>query len=100
MGVAHIISTIEDKLEDQGMTSMFLDYALNHTGGTYRMLNIRTKRIVLIRDVIWLIKTYGEYVSRKENTKANTYIFQDEYKSYKWGFVKTDTVKTEVNTEM
>ena len=52
---------------------MFLGYAQNYTGGTYHMLNIRSKHIVLSRDVIWLNKNYGEYVSRKENTKTDSY---------------------------
>ena len=82
------------------MMCMLIVYAQNHTNGTCPMFNLRTKRIVLGCDVIWMNKTHNGYVSRKENTKANTYIFQDEYKSYKWGFVKTDTVKTEINTEM
>ena len=78
---------------------MFLGYAQNNTGRTYRMLNIRTKRMVLIRDIIWLDKTYGKYVSRKENTKADTYILQDEDDSYNWAHVKIDPVKNEVKTE-
>ena len=44
---------------------MFLGYAQNHTGGTYIMLSLSKKRTVLSRDVIWLNKTYGEYVSIK-----------------------------------
>ena len=42
---------------------MFLGYVKNHTGGTYRMSNLRTKCIVLSCDVIWIKKTYREYVS-------------------------------------
>ena len=71
--------TVKSNLEDQGVTCIFLGYAQNHTGGIYLMLNLRTKRIVLIRDVIWLNKTYGEYISRKETTKMTSYILQDEY---------------------
>ena len=36
---------------------MFLSHAKNHTDSTYRMLNIHTQHIVLIREVIWLKKT-------------------------------------------
>ena len=59
------------------------------------MLNLCTKCTVLIRDVIWLNETYSEYLSRKENTKENTYILQDEEGSYNWDNVKMDPVKTE-----
>ena len=41
---------------------MFLGYAQNNTGGTFHMLNLHTKRIILSCDIIWLKKTYGEYV--------------------------------------
>ena len=45
---------------------MFLGYMQNHTGGTYRMINIRTNYIVLNRDVICLNKTYKDYTSREK----------------------------------
>ena len=41
------------------ITYMFLGYALNYTGGTYEILNLRTKCIVLRCDVTWINKTYG-----------------------------------------
>ena len=78
---------------------MLLGYAQNHNGGTYHMLNLCTKCTVLIRDVIWLNETYSEYLSRKENTKENTYILQDEEGSYNWDNVKMDPVTTEFKTE-
>ena len=78
---------------------MFLGYAQNHTGNTYRMLNLCTKIIVLSRDVIWLNKTYGKYISRKQNTKSDTYILQDEDKSYDWDHGKIDPVKKTVKTD-
>ena len=71
----------------------------NNTGGTYRMLNLCTKCIVISCDVIWRNKTYGEYVPRKENTKVTIYIIQDKDKYYNWIFVKIYPVKTEVSTE-
>ena len=78
---------------------MFLCYVKKHTGGTYRILNLRTKRIVLSCDIRGIKKTYRQYISRKENTKEDTNILQDEYNSYNWDHVKNDSVKTEVNTE-
>ena len=56
---------------------MFLGYAKNHTASTYRMLNLRTKHIVLSRDDVWLNITHSEYISRKETTEASSYILQD-----------------------
>ena len=63
------------------------------------MLNLRTKRIVLSRDVIWLNKTHGDYVSIEENTKSNTYILQDKDGSYNWERIKIDPFKTKVKTK-
>ena len=65
MGVVISIANVKEKLEDRGNTCMLLSYAKNHTGGTYRKLNIRTKHIAINRAVIWLNKTYGEYISKK-----------------------------------
>ena len=65
MGVLRSIVNVKSKLEYQGMTCMFIGYAQNNKGGTYHMLNLHTKIIILSCDVIWLNKTYGEYVSRK-----------------------------------
>ena len=77
---------------------MFLDYAKNHAGGKYRMLNLRGKRILLSCDVTWIKKTYGEQISRKK-TQADTFIQLDEDESYNWAHVKIDPVKNEVRTK-
>ena len=63
------------------------------------MLNPRTKRIILSRDVTWLNKTYGKYVSRKETIKATSYILQDEDYFNNWSYIKIHPIKTEFNTE-
>ena len=77
MRVVRSISTVKAKLLDILKTCMFLCYTKNHTGGTCRMLNIRTKRIVLIRNIIWIKKTYRVCVSRKVNIKAYSYILKN-----------------------
>ena len=40
------------------------------------------------RDVIWINKNYGEYLSGQEHTKVESYILQGEYESDKWTRVK------------
>ena len=99
MGVVRSIATVKEKLEDRGKTCMLPGYAQNNTGVTYRMLNICTKCIVISCDFIWLNKNYGEYVSRKENTKANNYILQEEDDSYNWAHVKKYFANNEVKTK-
>ena len=71
MGVVRSIATVKARLEDQGKTCMFLGYAQNNTGGTYRMLNLHTKCIVLSRDVICLKKT-TESMYQENNTLGLT----------------------------
>ena len=78
---------------------MLLGYTYNYMGGTYHMLNLYTKRIILRRDFICLNKTYGDYVSRKYHTKAKMYILQDKKKSNKQAYIKIDPAMTEVNNE-
>ena len=93
MRVVKSIDMVKIDMEYQGNTCMLLGYAQNHTDGTYCMINLHTKWIILSRDAIWLNKTYGEYVSRKENTKSYYYILQTEDDSYIWAHVKIDSVK-------
>ena len=77
------------------MTQMFIGYTKKDTGSKYRMLNLHTKRIVLIRNVIWQTKTYGKYVSIQEYTMADNYILRDEEYSNKQAHVKIYPIKTE-----
>ena len=64
MGVVLSILNLKYKLDDQGMVIFSLGYAQQHLGGTYHMLYIGTKRIVLIHDVVFLnkhtVSTYQE----------------------------------------
>ena len=99
MGVVSSIVMVKEKLEDKVNTCMLLDYARNNNGVTYRMSNICTKHIILSRELIWLNKTYGEYVPRKQNSKADYFIQQNEYAFYEWAHVKIDPDKKEVKTE-
>ena len=63
------------------------------------MLNIRNRPIVQSCDGIQLKKTYGKYVSRKENTEADYYIPQIEDRFYTWAYVKIDPVKYEIRAK-
>ena len=78
---------------------MSLGYAQNHTGVKYRLFIICTKRIVLSCDIIWLNKTYREYVSKRENTNKYSYNLQNEDDLYKWAHLKIDPVKNKDKTK-
>ena len=53
MVVVPTIVRIKSKLKYWRITRMFLGYPQNHMGGTYLMLNLHMKHIVLIRNIIW-----------------------------------------------
>ena len=64
IGVVSSIATIKAKLKYQVITSMFICCRKNCTGGTYQILNIHMKHIILSRDAIWvkkhMVSTYQE----------------------------------------
>ena len=62
--------TIKSKLEDRGITSMFLGYAANHAGNVYRMLNLKTNKVLITRDVKWL-KTFREDEGRDQRNQED-----------------------------
>ena len=59
------------------------------------MLNLCTKHVVLNHEITWINETYGGYVSRQENNKADHYFLQEEYNPKKWHHVKIDLVNNE-----
>ena len=64
IGIVTISNTSKkSKLEDRGKACMFVGYAKNHTGNTYRMINLQTNKIWITRDVIWVHQNFGDYFS-------------------------------------
>ena len=53
---------------------------------------------MLSNDIIWHNKTYGGFISGKENTKANSNILQYEDRFYNWYHIKIDPVNNESKT--
>ena len=68
-GVVKVKRTGTPKVADRGITCMFVDYADNHAGDCYEMLNLQTMRILLTRDVQWLGRMYYQQ-PQKEATIA------------------------------
>ena len=96
MEVVCSIISLEEKLEDLVITYMFLSYDWNYEYVTCGILNIYTKNIVQIHDLICMNITYGKYASRQKHTKADSYILPDEDKYNNWDNNEIDTVKTEI----
>ena len=65
---------IKAKLADRGKTCMWLGYARNHPAGTYRVLNLMTRKVIITRDVLFLRKSYGDWANDKiqENTSPTS----------------------------
>ena len=68
--VAHINRDMKAKLEDRGRPCMFVGYAHNHAGDVYRMLDLKTRKICVSRDVTWLKKLYGEYIKNEDKKEV------------------------------
>jgi hypothetical protein len=73
-GTAAIInfsSAIKGKLTNRGTPVIYLGRAADHAKDTFRFLNLKTNRVVISRDAIWLNQTYGEYTG---NHRLHDYV--------------------------
>ncbi len=59
-------SKIAKKLENKGKICMLVGYSEEHPKGTYRFMDLNTKKVIMSRDVSWMNKTWGEYQGIKE----------------------------------
>ena len=63
------------KVENKGLVGMMVGYGEENGTGSFRMLNMRTRRIIITRDVGWLEIKYGEWVKKAkemESVDSNT----------------------------
>jgi hypothetical protein len=67
--VAATKSKIQGKLSDRGSVFVYFAYPSNHASDFYRLLNMKTNHVIKSRDVIWLNKTYGEWMKSKDHPK-------------------------------
>ena len=65
MCVARKIQMKKSKIRNQGKLYVFLGYPSNHTSDTYRLLTSSTQKVVVLRDVIFLGKSYGKWTDKK-----------------------------------
>jgi hypothetical protein len=70
-GTVKIKTTTTPKLEERGITCMFVGYPDNHAGDTYEMLNLETRRVMITRDVIWLNRMYFADADTIDETITN-----------------------------
>jgi hypothetical protein len=57
-GTVKVKTGTTPKLDDRGVQCMFVGYALNHAGDVYEMWDPKTKRVHVMRDVIWLKRMF------------------------------------------
>ena len=65
---------IQRKWQDKSIKCIMLGYAKNHSPDTYRLLNIKTKKIICSRDVTWddwVRPRLSEVITIKEELKTN-----------------------------
>jgi Reverse transcriptase (RNA-dependent DNA polymerase)/gag-polypeptide of LTR copia-type len=65
IGIVANRAAIQSKMNDRGQPMMFVGYSLGHAGDVYRMLNLSTTKVIHSRDVIFLNKSYGNYMKDK-----------------------------------
>ena len=80
MGVVaiHEGKKMRSKLDDRGKTCMLVGYVDDHSCDVYRFLNIHTKRIIMSRDVRWLIIIWKHYRNKSIYAKKQVELFLDE----------------------
>ena len=57
-------ANIQGKLNNRGVTCMFVGYAKDHPADTYCFLNLETNRIFTSRDVRWLQLNFKQWVRK------------------------------------
>ena len=65
---------MRSKLDTRGRTGIFVGYADDHAGNVFRFINIRTKQIILSRDIQWLNSFWKEYKKRKEEMTQRNWL--------------------------
>ena len=68
-GVVKVRDLKKSKIQDKGITCMFVGYSMDHAGDCYRMFNPKTNRVHITRDIKWLNRMYFKNVRfhRAEN---------------------------------
>jgi hypothetical protein len=74
----HSDKKIRSKLSDRGNVVMFVGYSDIHEKDVYQFMNIATKKTMLSRDVIWLNKTYSQYMGISQVDYVSSEVEEEE----------------------
>jgi hypothetical protein len=67
MGIVYDNQKIKSKLRNKGFTCIFIGYSNLHADKVYKFYNIRTNKVFLSRNVVWLNKMYSEWMNMKSH---------------------------------
>jgi hypothetical protein len=70
IGVVTTKNDIQGKLTNRGTPCIFMGYSINHAHDVYRMLNIKTKKIINSRDIIWMNTFYKDWKDQIDKKKS------------------------------
>ena len=62
------------KIDPRGKISLFVGYSTQHVGDVYRLLNLKTSRVIHSRDVKWIGKLWAEFYKIKMTDRASGYV--------------------------
>jgi hypothetical protein len=62
IGVVTTKDKIQGKLRNRGSTCMFVGNTDNHSRDVIRMLNLKNRGVIDVRDVVWLNKMYKDWI--------------------------------------
>ena len=66
------------KIDPREKIRLFVGYSTQHAGDVYRLLNPKTSRVILSRDVEWTGNTWAEFYKIKMIDRASGYVDPDE----------------------
>ena len=76
VGVLFNKKKIRGKMENRGESCIFVGYPKDHGSEVFRVYKLKTKSVVVSRNVRWMNIMYGDYI-KKKNTKISESFFLD-----------------------
>jgi hypothetical protein len=76
IGVVTTKENVQGKLKNRGTACIFVGYSVDHANDVYWMFNFNTKRIIHSRDVVWLGKSYKNWMITNVPSKGE---YDDDY---------------------
>jgi hypothetical protein len=53
---------MQGKPDDRGLLSLWVGYPVNHAEDVYKFMHLKTKKIIMSRNVIWLDNNYAKFM--------------------------------------